>query len=230
MKQDRLQKKPSVNCSMFTRYTLVLCLTALAFVASASGTNTAVSVLQDTNVICDFGEQVTRGTNNAEIYTNLFVLMKRLTDAGNTESDSEARRAKCELLFVDDAVMVPLRGLTKGTNIVNLAARTCLWFIGDKSDVAAMESELKRHPKASLLAPGITRKDLAGAIQAVRENLKLPADHFRVEGLTFNRKMSKAYVRVVTGPGMMNCVGWGLMFHLGEAGWELVWSNHEWLS
>ena len=215
--------------SMFMRCTLVLCLIAFALVARGDGTNTAVSVLQDTNVICDFGEQVTRGTNNAEICTNLFVLMKRISDPDN-ETSGDWKRARRELLFVDDAVMAPLRGLTKGTNMANLAARTCLWFIGDKADVAAMESELKRNPKDSLLAPGIVRKDLAGAIQAVRESLKLPADHFRVEGLTFNRKMTKAYVQVVTGPGMLNCVGWGLMFHLGERGWELVWSNYEWIS
>ena len=81
-----------------------------------------------------------------------------------------------------------------------------------------------------LLAPGLIRRDLADAVRAIRETLKLPVDHFRTEGLSFNRHMTKAYVLVVVGPGAFNCEGWGLMFHLRDSGWELVWSKFKWIS
>jgi len=212
------------------RYMLFVGLTLLAFSIRASDTNTALTVLQDYGTRCDFGEQITRGTNSAEISTNLFALFKRLTDPGNSERGDEQRQALTELLFVEDAVLVPLREVATGTNVVNLAARTYLWFAGDKSDIAAMETKLARNPKEILLPPGLTRKDLADGLRGVRESLKLPADHFCTTGLTFNRRMTKAYVRVIVGSGAFNCVGWGLMFHLGDAGWELVWSRYEWVS
>jgi hypothetical protein len=82
----------------------------------------------------------------------------------------------------------------------------------------------------SLIPAGVVRKDLAETLRAVREELKLPLDHFRTLGLSFNRAMTKAYVQIQVGPGAFDCEGWGLMLHSGDLGWELVWSRFEWIS
>ena len=180
-------------------------------------------------VITDYGAQVLRNNDEASIEKELAALLMRLTDESNEDQAQDQARIPRELFFVEDAIKAPLRKLTANTATNALAARYVLWFIGDKSDITAMQGMLVANEKP-LLAPGLTRKDLADAVRTIRETLKLSADHFRTEGLWFNRRMTKAYIQVVVGQGAFNSEGWGLMFHLGATGWELVWSKSTWIS
>lgn len=180
-------------------------------------------------VIADYGVHVLRNPGEAAVRKELSILLPRFTDDRDADGSNDLRRIPKELLFVEDAVKTPLRELAAGDSTNALVAKYLVWFVGDKADIAAMEPKIsaKRKP---LVPAGLVRKDLAEALGAIRETLKLPADHFRVEGLSFNRRMTKAYATIVVGPGAFNCEGWGVMFHLGDAGWELVWSKFEWIS
>lgn len=181
-------------------------------------------------VITDYGAYVLRNNDDASVRVELANLLARLVDESNEDRNDDWERVPLDLLFVDDAIKATLREQAKDSGPKAPAAQYLLWFVGDKADIAEMQPFLGNLTKTPLLAPGLIRRDLVDAIRAVRETLKLPVDHFRTEGLAFNRQMTKAYVSVVVGPGAFNCEGWGLMFHLRDTGWELVWSRFKWIS
>jgi hypothetical protein len=211
---------------MYMRLRTLLILAVLPLVSCATGGHREKD---EKVVITDYGAHVLRNSDEASVRTELAVLFRRLTDERGEDQAEDQQRIQRELLFVEDAIKVPLRELAVVEATHSLAAQYVLWFIGDKSDIAAMQRKMGVKDKP-LLAPGLTRRDLADAVSATRETLKLPVDHFRTERISFNRRMTKAYIRVVVGPGAFNCEGWGLMFHLGDTGWELVWSKFEWIS
>jgi hypothetical protein len=155
-------------------------------------------------------------------------LLARLTDKGSKDFARDQELIPKELLFIDDLVIAPLREcLTKGCANATAAAQL-LWFLGDKEDIAAATAKLPNDScPAQLVPPGLTRRDLAEDLRAIREILKLGELEFRTDRLNFNRGMTKAYVRVNLGPAAANSAPWGLMFHREEAGWHLVWTRPE---
>ena len=95
--------------------------------------------------------------------------------------------------FFDDALLPLLRVLTTNSPKHELAREYLLCFIGDAADLQQHHpsSTFKSRPLIGSLNPS---HDLMEALAAIRQQLNLPKDHFRVEGLYANRRLSKAHV------------------------------------
>jgi len=185
--------------------------------------------LRSDTVLTDFARQVlSRPTEDEQLMT-LSGLLRRLVDEEREDAHFDRERVSSDFLFHDDAISRLLRLLPVASPEHEVVRKHLLCFIGDASDFEETDPQtaFKSRPLAVAL-PAFP--DLMDALGAIRSQLNFPEEHFRVAGMYSNKKLTKAYVKLVTGAGAFNSEGWGLMFHRSPSGWELVWSRSEWIS
>jgi hypothetical protein len=77
---------------------------------------------------------VLRESDEALVRAELKSLLRRFADEDREDSAVDQMRISVELLYVDDAVMAPLRSVASEASTNALAAQYLLWFVGDKPE------------------------------------------------------------------------------------------------
>lgn len=171
-------------------------------------------------VITDYGSQFIFEMNRSGVKKAIADVLLVLQN--KEQGQQEALRLAREVLFLGDEILPALRDyIRRNPQVVEI--RWLLCFAGDEQDLKVF-GDIRFGFTAS--AKPISATDLSEALAGYRDGQKLIPTHFRTSGLSYNSRMTKAYVNVILGSGAFSYSGHDLMFHKIDGKWVLIWSRY----